>query len=78
MRCSRVICENITLCIFLSQYILDEVDYMPCIGFVVRLPARSNGTEPGFLLDPGKFILQEISSLFLLPFFSQPMYLPLS
>ena len=49
MRCSRVLYEIMTGYIFLSKYILDKVNSIPGISFVVRLPARSSGTKPGFL-----------------------------
>ena len=83
MRCSRVMYENITNFIFLSLYTVDKVNSIPGIGFVATLPARSDDTKPGFLPNPGKFILHETSSsavvvaVLLFPFLSQPIYLPL-
>ena len=57
MRFSRVMYGNSTVYIFLSQYILDEAKSIPGLIFGVGLRERSNCANPGFLLNPGEFIL---------------------
>ena len=63
----------------MSEYILDEVNSIPGVCFILRLPARSNRAKPGLLLNPGEFIMHEnaVASIASSLFFSQPMYSPL-